>query len=454
MTDKYKHQQLIKDLPSRTKLVDINLLKKNPKNAFSMDRHHVDRLKRQLEVFGYHSVLPIDKNHHVIGDYAQVLAYQKMGIDKVAVIIIDDLSEAQIQMLSISLRALPQRAGTWNKKALSETIHFIQEHITIELPMLTLEDTGLEYGLIEEVLILGEEQEIDAADARPNELGFCVSQMGDVWQCGKHVIKVADSTQISSYQDKADVVISDLPYNLDAKTIGQVAKDKHGDFAQGAGELSNAEFTLWLENLMRLFCQFSKDGSLHYLFMSYHYLNSLLNAGDREYSRLLNICTWIKDRAGQPAGLYRPQTEFITLFQNGNAGYLNNVKGGKFGRYRTNAWQFPSVRNLDEKDGDLSGSNALLSHPTVKPVKLIEEILLDCTKRGDTCLDPFLGSGSTLIACEKQKRICHGIEIEPKYVDVAIRRWQDWTGKEAINQKTGATFNQQKDNQNTQQKAL
>jgi hypothetical protein len=154
------------------------------------------------------------------------------------------------------------------------------------------------------------------------------------------------------------------------------------------------------------------------------------------YSELLNVCVWDKGRGGM-GSFYRSQHEFVFVFKNGHAPHTNNVQLGKFGRNRTNVWGYPGINNFGRsgEEGDL-----LKLHPTVKPVRMLADAILDCTNRGAIVLDCFLGSGSTLIACERTGRVGRGIEIDPLYVDTAIRRWQKYTGDQAINVVTGRTF--------------
>ncbi len=139
---------------------------------------------------------------------------------------------------------------------------------------------------------------------------------------------------------------------------------------------------------------------------------------------------------------YRSQHELVFVFKHGTDRHRNNFGLGEHGRMRSNVWSFPSARSLDAAEGDPASREVLKLHPTIKPVRLIEEAILDCSRRGEIVLDPFLGSGSTLIACEKSKRACAGIELSPRYVDVAIHRWQQWTGKEAIHEQTGKTYSE------------
>jgi DNA modification methylase len=171
--------------------------------------------------------------------------------------------------------------------------------------------------------------------------------------------------------------------------------------------------------------------------MDWRHSGELLAAGRAVYSEHKNTCVWVKSNAGM-GSLYRSQHEFVFVFKNGQATHRNNVQLGRFGRYRANVWNYPGANSLGR--GTEEG-NLLTLHPTVKPVKLVADAILDCSARGDLILDPFIGSGSTLMAAERVGRCCYGLEIDPLYVDTVIRRWQAQTGDNAFHDATGRRFN-------------
>jgi len=164
-------------------------------------------------------------------------------------------------------------------------------------------------------------------------------------------------------------------------------------------------------------------------------MKELLDSGLSIYDEIKNLCIWNKDNGGM-GSLYRSKHELVFIFKNGKESHVNNVELGKNGRYRTNVWDYAGVNSFGGNQEDLK------LHPTVKPVAMIADAILDVTKRNDIVLDAFLGSGSTLIACEKTGRICNGIELDPIYVDTIIKRWQEYSGKEAIHEESGKTFNE------------
>ena len=171
--------------------------------------------------------------------------------------------------------------------------------------------------------------------------------------------------------------------------------------------------------------------------MDWRHASELLGASKQIYGNPLNLCVWAKNSGGL-GSLYRSRHELIFVFKNGKRPHRNNVMLGKYGRNRTNVWEYPCASTFS-KQGD--EGNLLIIHPTVKPVALVADAILDCSARADLVLDSFLGSGSTLIAAERTGRVCYGIELDPVYVDVAIRRWQRHTGDTAVHASSGQRFN-------------
>jgi DNA modification methylase len=235
--------------------------------------------------------------------------------------------------------------------------------------------------------------------------------------------------------DKAAMVFSDPPYNVPIDGfVGGKGKIRHREFAMAAGELSPAEFQAFLGTVVGHMTAHSIDGALHYLCMDWRHAHELLAAAERSYS-LKNLAVWVKDRAGM-GSLYRSQHELIFVLKHGKGRHRNNVELGRHGRHRSNVWHYPSiVSDRKGEEGDL-----LALHPTVKPIRLVADAVLDASARGDVVLDPFLGSGTTLMACQRVGRHCRGMELDPRYVDVVIRRWQRDTGDAAIHAGSGQTF--------------
>lgn len=232
-------------------------------------------------------------------------------------------------------------------------------------------------------------------------------------------------------------MFSDPPYNvpIDGNVCGK-GSVRHREFKMASGEMSEAEFVAFLSTGLRLLARHSVTGSVHFICMDFRHMKELLAAGGEVYDALINLCVWVKDNGGM-GSFYRSRHELVFVFRNGKGPHRNNVQLGRFGRNRTNVWEYPGVNTLSRHGEE---GNLLALHPTVKPVQLVADAILDASARGDIVLDGFLGSGSTLIAAERVGRICYGIEIDSLYVDVAILRWQRYTGEQAVHAESGKTF--------------
>jgi DNA modification methylase len=204
-----------------------------------------------------------------------------------------------------------------------------------------------------------------------------------------------------------------------------------------SGEMNPSEFTAFLATIFVLLARNTADGALHFICMDWRHLTELLSAARSVYSEFKNLCVWVKDNAGQ-GSLYRSQHELVFVFKVGKKPHRNNIQLGQYGRYRTNVWQYRRVNSLSRNTSEGNLSNL---HPTIKPVELVADAILDCTARGDIVLDAFLGSGTTVIAAERTGRTCYGVELDPRYVDTIVRRWQAFTGQIAVQESTSRTFN-------------
>jgi DNA modification methylase len=235
----------------------------------------------------------------------------------------------------------------------------------------------------------------------------------------------------------ANLVFVDPPYNVPIEgNVSGHGSIHHPEFAMASGEMNEAEFVAFLSTSLRLLARHSTSGSIHFVCMDWRHARELLAAGNQVYESFLNLCVWVKNNGGI-GSFYRSRHELVFVFKNGKGPHRNNVQLGRYGRNRTNIWEYPSVSALSPNGDE---GNLLALHPTVKPVALIADALLDCSARGEIVLDTFLGSGSTLIAAERVGRVCFGMEIEPQYVDVAVRRWQRHTGDSAIHAVTNKRF--------------
>jgi DNA modification methylase len=237
-------------------------------------------------------------------------------------------------------------------------------------------------------------------------------------------------------RERAAMVFADPPYNVQVASVVGRGKIKHREFASASGEMSRDEFTRFLESAFSLAAHYSREGSIHYVCIDWRHLTEILAAGEEIYSEFKNLVVWVKTNAGQ-GSFYRSQHELILVFKSGDGPHQNNIELGRHGRSRSNVWTYGGVNSF--RAGRL---DELSIHPTVKPVALVADAMRDCSRRGDIVLDPFMGSGTTILAAERVGRRGYGLEIDPLYVDAAIRRWQDFTKRDAILKPTGQTFNE------------
>ena len=406
-------------------------------------KKQIRQIAKSIETFGFRFPVLVDSDYRLICGHGRVEAAKLLDMDSIPALIANDLDENQVRALMIADNKLTENSS-WDNDLLGQNLMILEES---ELNF-DLEITGFDYGHIQQLVLAVDEDDISDESTLPSIPNHHVTQPGDLWQLGDHRLLCADALNPDSYNQLldnhcVDIVLTDPPYNLAAKTIGKVAETQHGDFAQAAGEMTSAEFTDFLNTLIQQLVEHSKNGSIHYLFMDWRHAHELLTAAQTHYTDFKNLCVWTKDVAGM-GSFYRSQHELVFVFKNGTEPHTNNFELGQYNRNRSNVWPYRSARHLNADDGNPDGQSALQVHPTIKPVQLLEDALLDCSKKHEIVLDPFLGSGSTLIACEKTTRQCRAIELSPQYVDVAIERWQQWTQQDATHASSGQSFNHRK----------
>lgn len=272
------------------------------------------------------------------------------------------------------------------------------------------------------------------ADALP------VAQLGDLWLLGTHRLLCANALQAESYAqlldgERAQMVITDPPYNVPIQ--GHVCGSgsvKHDEFVMASGEMNRKEFTAFLSKMMQCTADASRDGAIHYYFMDWRHITELTEAARPVLGEIRQLCIWAKDNAGIGT-FYRNQHEMVFVYKKGSAPHINNFELGQHGRYRTNVWNYPGVNTFSGK-----GYALLKYHPTVKPVAMIADAIRDCSHHSGRILDPFAGSGTIVLAAERTNRVACAMELEPKYIDVAIQRWQHMTGQHAVLAQSGLTW--------------
>ena len=377
-----------------------------------------------------------------IAGHGRLMACRELGWLQVPTVCLAHLSAAQATAFMIADNRLTE-TSSWDDALLAEQLNelsVLNLDFSIEATGFTTAEIDLR---IEAVAAQVGTAANDPADALPEvELGPTVSKPGDLWSLGRHRVHCGSALEAASYatllQDEpAALVFTDPPYNVPinghASGLGAI---RHRDFAMACGEMSEAEFAAFLTTVCRLLAAHSVSGALQFICMDWRHIGELLAAGATAYTELKNVCVWVKHNAGM-GSLYRSQHELIFVFKHGREAHRNNVELDRFGRHRTNVWNYRGINSFGQSSDE---GNLLALHPTVKPVNLVADAILDCSARDDVVLDAFLGSGTTVIAAERTGRRCRGLELDPAYVDTIIRRWQAFTGGHAIHVASGRSF--------------
>jgi DNA modification methylase len=419
-------------------------LKLDARNPRLHSPKQIKQIARSIEAFGFNVPVLVDAAGQVIAGHGRVLACRQLGWTEVPTIQLDHLSPLQARAFMVADNRLSD-VSDWNEPLLAETL---RDLLLVELDF-ELEAIGFDMPEIDlriESLQAETGQGPDPADTfAPPAAGPAVTRPGDLWLLGRHRLVCGDALDPAAYTqlmgaEKAAMVFTDPPYNVPiAGHVSGLGAVQHREFAMAVGEMSQTEFTAFLRSAMTLMAQHSTDGSLHFVCMDWRHTEELLAAGRAAYTELKNLCVWAKDNAGM-GSLYRSQHELVLVFKAGRGPHRNNVELGKHGRHRSNLWRYAGVNSFGRSTEE---GNLLSLHPTVTPVALVADAILDCTARGDVVLDPFLCSGTTLIAAERMGRRCCGMELDPLYADTIIRRWQALTGDAAVHGTCGETFDAQ-----------
>ena len=416
----------------------LEALKPDARNARQHSKQQIRQIARSIEAFAFNVPILVDGDGLIVAGHGRLAASKLLGHTEAPVIRLAHLTSSQARAFALADNRLTEVA-TWDDKLLGE---IFSELSAIELDF-SLDVTGFTMGEIDlKIEGLSSLAESDPADDGADEEGPAVAGPGDVWQLGVHRIRCGSALEPDSYETlmagkRAALVFTDPPYNV--PITGHVSgkgRVKHREFAMATGEMSKAQFTVFLSRSLQLAADHSADGALHYVCMDWRHAGELLAAAEPIYSDLKNLCVWVKDNGGM-GSFYRSRHELVFVFKTGHGPHRNNVDLGRHGRNRTNVWEYPAPHPFGRagEEGDLTKA-----HPTVKPVALVADAMLDASARRDIVLDPFLGSGSTLLAAERVGRVCYGLEIDPLYVDLAIRRWQRITGETAIHEQSGRPF--------------
>jgi DNA modification methylase len=401
------------------------------RNVRKIKASHLREVATAISSLGFCDPVLIDERKTVLDGVVRVEAAKLLGLTHIPCIRADHLTASERRLVRMALNRLSEK-GSWNLDELKlELEELILEDVPVEI-------TGFSMPEIDQI-IMGEEPEtIETGPLTPEPGAKPIVQVGDIFAMGEHRIICGDSTDptglelLMSDSDKARLILTDEPYNV--PIAGHVTSGVHREFLMASGEMTDAEFRAFNTAWIGASIGHLRDGGVFATFIDWRGYPAVVAAALQLGLAPFNLIVWAKTNAGM-GSLYRSQHELLPLFKKGEAPHINNVELGKNGRWRSNVWTYPGASSLgsDAREG-------LQHHPTVKPAAMLEDALLDITERGDIVIDPFLGSGSTLIACEKTGRRCRGLELDPLYVEVVLRRCEAVTKRPAVLESTGETY--------------
>ncbi|MCK1314481.1 MULTISPECIES: DNA methyltransferase [unclassified Bradyrhizobium] len=422
----------------RVEHLPIAELKPNPANARRHSRKQLHQITASIREFGFNSIVVVDEEAMILVGHGRVEGARMAGLERVPVLRVGHLTAAQKIAFSLADNKIALNSD-WDMDQLRG---LWRELMGVEINF-DVEVTGFETAEID-LLVDGEmgREKPDRSDLVPPVGSDPVSRLGDLWVLGEHRLLCGDACDAASFADlmdgeRARLVFTDPPYNvpIDGHVSGLGAV-KHREFKMASGEMSSAEFAGFLSVVFGNMAQASMDGAIHFICMDWRHMDEILKAAGGAYSELKNLCVWNKSNGGM-GSFYRSKHELVFVYKVGQGPHVNTIELGKHGRYRTNVWDYAGINGFGA-----SRAAELDMHPTVKPTALVIDAIKDCSRRGDIVLDPFSGSGTTIMAAQKSRRRARAIELDLLYVDVAIRRWQAYTGQAATMDLTGETFAQ------------
>ena len=420
--------------------IPLGAIKPNPHNARTHSAKQIRQIANSIAAFGFTNPLLVSEDFELIAGHGRYEAAKLLGLPNAPVIIVPGLSPARRRALAVADNKIAENAG-WDRERLAIEIPELTELLSAE--GLDISILGFEPVEIDQLQLDFEEEAADPQDEIDPRFrrAPAVSQPGDLWVLGGHKLLCGDARSPRDMarlmvDDRADMAFLDPPYNVRINSVIGRGTTKHSEFAMAIGEMSSGEFCRFLGVAMDAAASMSRDGAIHYVCIDWRHVYELMGAARPIYGRVVNVAVWVKSNAGQ-GSFYRSQHELVGVFQVGKAAHLNNVELGRHGRSRSNVWRYAGVNSFRAGRMD-----ELRSHPTVKPVALVADAIKDCTRRNDIVLDTFSGSGTTIMAAERVGRRARALEMEPCYVDVAIRRWQAFARRDAFHAESGTTFDE------------
>ncbi|MCC6478859.1 MAG: ParB N-terminal domain-containing protein [Sphingomonadaceae bacterium] len=402
-------------------------LRPNPRNARKHSPKQISQIGASIKRLGWLVPIVIDATGMILAGHGRWEAASELGLKEVPVIRAQCLTDEDRRAFAIAENRIAELSH-WDEDILGEELKALFEG------GYELEITGFSVADLD-ISVPSTVKDEAPPPVRPV---VPISRLGDLWRIGEHRLICGDARDVEVWErligeERARLIFADPPYNVPIEGFVS-GTGRHREFVMGAGEMSPPEFTAFLRAIFRNCVRFSAAGSIHYQCMDWRHMRELLDAADGVYSEFKQLIVWAK-QAGALGAFYRSRHELVFVFKSGKGKHVNSFGLGETGRYRTNVVEYAGANSFRKgRDADLA------AHSTVKPLALVADFLLDCSNRGDLVVDPFAGSGTTLIAAHRTKRRGASIELDAGYVDVALERLRAVTGVEPVLEGDGRGF--------------
>jgi DNA modification methylase len=395
--------------------ISIGRIKPNSRNARTHSAKQIRQIANSIVAFGFANPLLVSEDGELIAGHGRYAAAKLLGLENVPVVVVAGLSPAKQRALAIADNKIAENAG-WNR-----------ERLAIEMPELAglLSAEGLDVSILgfEPVEIEHIQTDFERSAADPQDTvrpkwceAVAVSKPGDLWVLGNHKLLCGDARGAADVARlmtgcRADVAFLDPP---------------RAEFAMAGGEMSSPDFVHFLRRSFDAAASVSREGAVHFVCMDWRRIAEIMAAAEQIYGKAIDVAVWVRPEAGQ-GYLYRNQHEFIGVFGVGRL----DTEPGRRKCPRSNVWHYAAVNG-----------RLVELHPTAKPIALVADAMKDCTRRGDVVLDTFAGPGTTVMAAERVGRHARALEVEPRLVDIAIRRWQAITRRDAVHAESRLSFDE------------
>ena len=417
--------------------VPIERLRPSPGHARRHSKAKITALAASIRRFGIVEPILVDRDLTIISGVALWLACQQLGIAEVPVLSVEHLPPVEVRALQIAMGRFPEWAN-WDR----EQLRIELPAIAAELPNLAMAEIGFSVQEVDRLIAIPGKHGIDRADEIPPASNTApITRAGDLWKLGQNLVLCGDPFAVESYErilgsTAVRLVLTDPPYRapIDGPLSARVGK--LAGLEMRSGELAPEHLREFWRNIFRQIARVSIDGAIGYFFVDWRHACLMQEAASDVLFELENHVVWVKD-GSELGSFYRNQHEFVLVYKIADGKCVSNFAQSRFGRMRSDVWRYAGVNSVDVARGEALGTRAV-----PKPVAMLVETILDRSNPGDVVLDPFGGSGSTLIASERAHRRARLIEISPTCVDAIVRRWERFTSDQAVLVRSNETFSE------------